>query len=350
MKEGDEFTFHPDVNGLTDEQARLGEAAAKSKSGGKWDHFTPEFVGTKAQEFSLGDLQRQINASRDIFLAGRLSQPEGEVRIDSPWPIAIAFLGDLHLGSIYTNTDEVLRKVDVVKRTPNLYACFMSNLIDNAIPSQFPSNMLVNAIPPDKQVVMIRKITEELNGMGKLVGAVTSPCHEGWTYKHTGQDINALMFGFPERKFPVVENGGRINIHAGEALYVLALFHQCGVYESNFNETHALRQLNRLNLGMEADCVVGAHRHVATAQVVYEKTGEHRKTVAYIRSGTEKGTSIPHDQYSVDRYGTTGEPTGQILHIWPNERKLDATCDFDLGVNSHMDHYMMAVAMSHLAN
>lgn len=350
MKEGErnQQTFiPPEGRGLTEEEDQMRRIIAQQLKRGpksEWAHFTPDFVGTKAQEVKVDELQRQINEAQRIFLEGRISQLEGRVRIKTDLPISIVHMGDLHVGSIYTNTDEVLRKLREIKDTPNMYVIFMSNLIDNAIPSQFPSNMLANGIPPDKQVLMMRAIAEDLNRAGKVLAAITSPCHEGWTFKHTGQDLNALIFGFRGRKFPVLQNGGRLYVTVGKQTYLGALYHQVGPFESNFNETHALRQLNRLQQRMEPDWLAGAHRHVATAQVVYEGNGQDRKPVAYIRTGTEKGTAYPHDQFTVDRYGATGEPTGQTIHLWPTERRIDATCDFDTAVLAHEAFYLLELA------
>jgi hypothetical protein len=318
--------------------------ALKGGPKAEWLHFTPSFVGTKVQEYKITELAHQIDEAQRIFVEGRISQPEGWVKIKTDLPVAVVHLGDLHLGSIYTDTNEVLRKVKEIKDTPNMYCVFMSNLIDNAIPAKFPNNLLVNGIPPDKQVMMMRSIAEDLNKSGKVLAAITSNCHEGWTYAATGQDINALIFGFRGRKFPVLQNGGRLHIRVGKVDYMGALYHQVGPFESNFNETHALRQLNRLNQRMEPDWLAGAHRHVATAQVVYEGEGENRKTVAYLRTGSEKGTKYPHDQFSVDRYGTTGEPTGQTVHLWPNKRQIDATCHFDTAVEAHEAYYLLEMA------
>jgi hypothetical protein len=337
----------PEGRGLTEEEDQereriknLGSEAQRSK----WKHFTPEFVGTKVQEVKISELTKQLNEAQRIYQEGRISQPEGWVRIKTDLPIALTFIGDTHLGSNYTDTDEVMRKFQKVKDEPNMYCVLMSNLIDNAIPAQYPDSMLANGIPPDKQVIMMRGIAQDLNKSGKILGAITSNCHEGWTWKHAGQDINALIFGFKERKFPVLENGGRLHLQVGKQLYEGALFHQVGPYESNFNETHALRQLNRLQLGMSADFVAGAHKHVAAAQTVFEDTGEHRKQVAYIRTGTEKGTGKVHDLFTIDRYGSTGEPTGQILHLWPKDRRMMTNLDFDTGVLAHEHFYISEMA------
>ena len=295
-----------------------------------WPHFTPEFVGTQVQTLDLGILESQMELSRTIYSQARIDQAEGRVSFPDG-PICIFFIGDVHFGSVFCEVERFLNEIRIIKETSGCYIVLMSNLIDNAIPSQFPSNMLNNSTPSDKQVVAMRAIIEELNEANKILGAVTSPCHEGWTWKHTGQDANALIFGFPNRKFPVLENGARLYVEVGKTTYCLGLFHQVGPFESNFNETHALRQMNRLNLLMEGDIVVGAHRHFATVQMTYEGTGKHLKTVAYIRTGTYKGIGEIHDQWTIGRYGSTGEPSAQSTILWP-ERKIAVNLEFETGI------------------
>lgn len=322
--------------GMTEELAQEVEMRGASQKA-DWTHFTPEFVDTKVQSLNLDNLFVQEKVVRQNYMEARIGQKEGRVKFNETYPVAIAYLGDLHFGSIFSNSEEIRRKFDIIGNTPNLYAVFMSNLIDNGIPSQFPSNMLNNGITPDKQVVAMRKMIQGLNDKGKVLGAVTSPCHEGWTWKHTGQDINALLFGFEGRKFPVLENGARLHLDFPEFQYMGALYHQVGPFESNFNETHALKQLNRLRQLMQCDFVVGAHRHVGTVEMVFEGNGDHRKEVAYIRSGSEKGTGELHDQWSVGKYGATGEPSGQILRLWGNEKRMSVDLNFDTGVKNHLD-------------
>jgi hypothetical protein len=320
----------PEFFGLSDEEAQ--GLYREGVDFSHWQHFTPDFVGTKAQTADIEELTAHARRATEIYEEGRLSQAEGFVQFRNNLPVTVFFIGDVHIGSYYTDHDLFMEHMRRIAEMPNAYIVFMSNLVDNAIPSQFPSNMLVNGLPPDKQVVYMRKVAEELNSRGKVLGAVTSSCHEGWTYKHTGQDINALIFGFPGRRFPVLQNGGRLHLQFPEREYLVVPYHKIGPFESNFNETHGLRQMNRLRQNMEADIVVGAHKHFAAAEVVYEGTGRKVKQVAYIRSGTYKGVSGVDDRFAIDNYGTTGEPGGQSVTVLPQIDALDAHLSFEVGM------------------
>jgi len=300
-----------------------------------WKHFTPEFVGTKTQTLNLNALYSEMGAAQRRFTEARISQPEGLVRLDTEYPVSIFFIGDVHFGSIYTDHRRFLKEIQQIADTPNAYIAFMSNLIDNAIPSQYPSNMLANSIPPDKQVVAMRRIVQELDEQGKVLAAVTSDCHEGWTWKHAGQDINALIFGFEGRSFPVLENGGRLVVRMGRAKYTIGLYHKIGPFRSNFNYTHGLKQMNRLKQNMECDVVAGAHYHCGSTEEVFEGTGKHLRLNVYVQSGTYKGIGQIHDQWVQAKYGSTGQPSAQQVELWPNKRKLCGHTEFETGLLAH---------------
>lgn len=319
--------------GITDEQVQeYGLTDADYQNRKLWQHFTPDFVNTKVQKLDLAEVYRQMDKSRVLFESARISQQEGEARFKTDLPVTVFGIGDLHFGSIFTDNDEVLRKLDLIESTPNAYMVLMSNLIDNAIPAQYPDGMLSNSIPPDKQVVAMRKIIQRLDVAGKVLAAVTSPCHEGWTFKKTGQDINALLFGFEGRRFPVLENGGRLSLVFPDKTYVAALYHMMGPFESRFNKTHANKQMNRLQQDMACDIIFGGHRHTAAAEMVFEGTGTTRRPAAYIRTGSEKGTMAIRDQWAVGRYGDTGEPTGASVTLLPRIGKMDHHLEFDTGI------------------
>lgn len=326
-----------EAEGLTEEEAQAKETVGRSRRD-EWKHFTPEFVGTQVPFLDLGELSKQVKLTQRSFQRARVSQAVGKARFDTALPISIFFIGDVHFGSVYTDYERFEREVDLIAKTPHAYIFWMANLIDNAIPAQFPAEMMANAIPPDKQVIAMRKRMEELNKLGKILGAVTSPCHEGWTWKHTGQDVNAMIFGFPDRRFPVLENGGRLLVVVGKVKYCVYAYHQVGPFESNFNETHALRQMNRLSLQMKGDVVVGAHKHFAAAEMVYEGSGEDCRPVAYLRTGTYKGIGEIHDQFTIGRYGTSGEPSAQSVVLWPDQRRIEVFLEFETGILAHNAH------------
>ena len=328
----------PQENGGSTNESLEAEALSGKRS--EWQHFTPEFVDTQTANLDTKRLLRQDSDTRQNKRATRLEQDHATVRIPSDLPIGVAFIGDTHIGSVFTNMPEVLRKIQTVKETPNMYAIFMGNIIDNAIPAQFPDNMLSNTMNPDKQVELAQRLIKDLDASHKVIAAVTSPCHEGWSWKKAGQDVNRLIYGYEGRQFPVMENGGELDIKVGKQTYKGALYHQTGPFNSNFNETHAVKQMHRLNLQMDKDFVAGAHNHVGAVEEVFEGTGRSRRKVTYIRTGSEKGTGDLHDPFVQGRSGKTGEPSGQTLELFPDKHDSMAELDFDTGVALHESVYI----------
>lgn len=318
--------------GISDEQAQEWVAGQDYCKPEAWEHFTPEFIGTKAQTLNLDAALQHLDKGQRLFQEARLSQNEGKAIFKSDHPITLFAIGDVHLGSIYTDHRKFMEDMEAIKKTPGAYIVFMSNLIDNALPKMIPDSMLANTMPPDKQVITMRKIVEDLNGAGKILAAVTSPCHEGFTYRVCGQDVNAMIFGFPERRFPVLENGGRLTLEFPGWQRTVGLYHMTGPFESNFSPTHATKQMNRLRQNMECDIVVAAHKHVGDAEDVWQGTGECRKPIAYLRSGCYKGTGEIHDQWAVGRLAVTGDPGGESVTILPREKLQDAHLQFETGI------------------
>ena len=306
----------------------------------QWSHLTPQYIGTKTQALNIPQMEREMTSFQNRFQEARITQPEGLVKFDTELPISVFFVGDVHYGSLYTDHKRFRREMEEIKATPNAYIVFMSNLIDNAIPSQFPDGMLSNSIPPDKQVIAMRQIVQDLDQSNKVLGAVTSDCHEGWTAKATGQDVNALIYGFEGRNFPVLENGGRLNLKFPKSKYTLGLYHKIGPFRSNFNYTHGLKQMNRLKQGMECDVIVGAHYHCGSVEETYEGNAEHRKMHIYVQSGTYKGVSKIHDQWSMAKFGSTGQPSAQSVTFWADQRRMMGHLEYDTGILAHESIYL----------
>jgi len=161
-------------------------------------------------------------------------------------------------------------------------------------------------------------------------------CVTGNTYQVAGQDINALLFGYEGRKFPVLENGGILRIVVGGQEYRMAIYHKIGPFESNFNPTHGLKQMNRLRLSMSADIVVGAHKHWGEVLQGYQGVGEEMRPNVYIRSGCYK----LNDQWAKERWGVSGEPSGQSVMLWPGERRMQEFLELDTAIEAHESIYI----------
>jgi hypothetical protein len=303
-----------------------------------WTFFTPDFIDTRIPDVSQDTIMEAIHARQKVKKEAAYTQEAAEVKIDTGFPVLPIASGDWHFGAVGTDHDKLLADLEKVKATAGAGLILGGNLIDNGIPGMLPDVMLRNAIPPQEQVLMVRKILMDLNAKGKILAAIPSPCHEGWTYKKAGQDVNALLHCFEGRNYPVLQNGGILSLWVGEQVYKIAVYHKTGPFESNFNHTHSTKQMNRLRLGMQADIVMAFHRHWGTAEHVFDGTGPTLRDNTYIRGGCYK----LEDEWAIANHGVTGEPGGQSVLLWPDKRKMTPFLELDTALEVQEAVYLRA--------
>ena len=315
------------------------EIAEVTEGGGEkgWKHFTPEFVDTKSSELDIQASIRAMDARQKTYKERKISQEKARVNIETDTPVTVFFIGDVHLGKSFCDHRGFMKDMKEIIRVPNTGVVFMHNLVDNAIPAQYPDSLLETSIPPEEQFPLMQGIIKKMDEEGKVLAAVQDDCHEGWSWKKAGVDASALLYGYEGRQFPVLENGGRLELKIGKKLYQLGLYHKAGPFESHFNPSHAMRQMNRLQQQMECDVIVGAHRHRANVEKTIEGSRpSNQKEVVYIRTGTYLGTKKGlHDRFLVDRYGRTGEPPGQSVMFHPDKKLMEVALEFDEGMGRH---------------
>jgi len=146
----------------------------------KFEHFDPQFLDTQSSNYDASQVLKVIKERRQLYKDHKIDQQEGHIKIKTNMPITIIPIGDIHWGSIYTNYDLFEDHRKKILETPGVYTVLMHNLVDNGMPGKFPSNTLSNGVPPAEQFKSMQSYIRELDKKGKILGAVTSDCHEGW--------------------------------------------------------------------------------------------------------------------------------------------------------------------------
>ncbi len=309
------------------------------------EHSTPEFEGVRRPILTWKESLVVADARRTQWQEKRPYTESAEVTLDTGGPVTIFGMGDWHYGSVYCDTDTLRRDLNAIAATPNAYMVLMSNLIDNGNPSQFPDSMLANSMTPHDQVKAINDLVKGLDEKGKIIGAVKSPCHEGWLWKKSGVDINELLF--EDTTFPLLDNGGKLTVHLPGQDYKGYLFHQTGPFNSNFNKSHNVQQMQRLLLRGDADFVMAAHNHVGEAMQTYYGVGSRRTDVAYLRTGSYKGNVsgdpvVTPDMWNRDQRGSDGEPGAESIMLFPRKRVMQTFLRPEQALEFHKAMYTMA--------
>jgi hypothetical protein len=292
----------------------------------KEKHTKPSFEGIKPiANPTFEEATRVAQERRNKWQSERPYVERADIKIDTQWPVTIFFIGDVHFGSVYCDYDLFQRDMKAINETPNAFVVWMSNLIDNAIPSMFGDSTMQNVMTPHDQAKAMNHLIQTMDKNGKCLGAVRSPCHEGWLWKKGGVDINEIIFA--NTHMPLLDNGGTLQIKLSQAEYNVALFHQFGPFNSNFNKSHAAQQMQRLVLQGKADIVALAHSHYGEVMQTFYGVGANRKDVVYVRSGSYKGNvsgilNYTPDMWIKDQRGTDGEPGGEAVMLRSDKREM----------------------------
>ena len=313
---------------------------SSERGSNKSKHYTPQFVDTKSAKLDLESIVSTMDSRQETYVQSELSQRSAEIDMTLKHPFSVVFLADVHLGSVYTDHNQFFADMDKVIATPNMYVMFLHNLVDNAIPSKYPHNMLVNSIPPGEQFPLMQAWLKKLDKHNKVLAVVEADCHEGWSWSETGQSAAQLLYGYEGRQYPVLTNGGIVTLKTPGYEYKIGLWHKQGPFNSYFNKSHSLQQIQRLEHRGQVDVVAAGHNHVSEAMMTYYGTDENMKAVAYIRCGTYKGTGRLKDRWIVDRRGISGEPAGQTVLFWPDHRELEVSLGLDQAIRKHLALYV----------
>ena len=315
--------------------------------GKKTKHYTPKFVDTKSSKLDLDSIISSMDSRSESYIQSEVSQRSAEIDMSLKYPFSIVFLADVHLGSVYTDHNQFFADMDKILATPNMYVMFLHNLVDNAIPAKYPSNMLSNSIPPGEQFPLMQSWLKKLDKKNKVLAVLEADCHEGWSWAQTGQSAAQLLYGYSGRQYPVLTNGGTVRLKTPGYDYKVGLWHKQGPFNSNFNKSHSLQQVQRLDHRGQCDVVAGGHNHVSEAMMTYYGTDESMIPVAYIRCGTYKGTGRLKDRWILDRRGVSGEPAGQTVLFWPDHRELEVSLGLDQAIRKQLALYSRAYLESY---
>jgi len=248
--------------------------------------------------------------------AKRIVEPYGN-------KIMVVNLSDIHWGHYDVDYDLCDSLLKLVADTPDTYCTFGWNILDGAIPSQFPDGVMWSGQTAQEQVYTFRDKIMNLWRQNKILSAIGSgSCHEGWSKKRAGWQIYRELFG--DTDVPLLKNGGYLDIQVGQETYRTGHFHKLK-YMSSLNKTHGgMRALDRIT---DAEIVFTSHYHFAATSQTSLYNPPFSKDVAVIASGTCK----TKDNWARDNMGMEGEPGGQSIILWADKHAFQVIQDLGIG-------------------
>lgn len=227
-------------------------------------------------------------------------------------PIGIAFLSDVHVGGGGVDLARFRADVGTISRTPNLYAVFNGDLLENTKPQLKSATALYSAQFANPKEQYGYALSRMALCRDKWL-VINQGNHDQFDFRVAGIDrleMLAHQLGVPYR----TEAGATIKLTVGEQPYVIVAKHD-HKGKSQLNKSNSQRRLwdEWPHEWENADVVALAHLHEPLVEHVMRKGRE----VVYLRSGSYK---------VVDAWAESGgyKPAYgvPVVIFWPGERKV----------------------------
>lgn len=212
-------------------------------------------------------------------------------------PIKVISVSDLHIGSLATNNDSVLRLVDYVLSNKNVRVVLLGDEIEGIKAEYLDTNR--TPLDLESQIDLLRLIClEPLAEAGRIDAMVSGYWgHPGWAQDATTINIWSTMT--KGLNIPILKNGGEMRYKfANGHIHSIRIRHN----PPGGNRVDPVSGLRMAELALSesarTDGAMSGHIHtMATAKEWYFGA---KASVYYISAGTEKGS---HEGTPADRYG-----------------------------------------------
>jgi len=179
--------------------------------------------------------------------------PVSRIRVPNN-PFAIVFLSDLHIGSKGVDYRQARMDAETIRDTPNMYAVFHGDGIDNWILPKLSPLQRGQLIPFDKEIALFKAW---LCTLDKKLIAVVAGNHDNWTTRMSGID---WLQGVVAPQALYDSQQIMFDLEFGSQLIRICVRHKWRG-SSIHNPTHGLERASK---DIDADIYVGGHTHIGT--------------------------------------------------------------------------------------
>jgi hypothetical protein len=215
-------------------------------------------------------------------------QDEATANVKCDMPIVV-YTSDWHLGSLATDHEHLMRWLEMVLGTENVYLVCVGLDIESRGHFRSILPTLQQVYSPDEQRVIFEQIWQELTTNGKLLAS----CWDNHSIEQYEKLIGySPIENMQKKEIPYFKGMGTLHLRVGKNLeqtYDHFVSHNTR-FGSSFNLTHGLKQTARMQ-GFTGELVVAGHIHNPDI----EWTGDR----AFVRTGTFKTA----DDYSQRYWG-----------------------------------------------
>ena len=277
-----------------------------------------EFPDKKQSTVIYERITSHIRDAQEIHQEADVGQEQGQwnIKAEHPnLPIMLAYMTDVHYGSLGVDYETLDRHFSIVESTPNTYLIMGGDGIDNFAIKHAHAGIMGAAIPPQIQA---RAFMDKLRNLDihRKLGAICFGNHEDWVgiagydyYQTWMRDMNA----------PIYTRGGMLTINMGGESYALGITHKFwGV--SKLNITNSPKRA--LEFGYpDAEIMLTGDDHQSGAEI-FDRGG---KRMLVIDGGTYKTKDPTGKKWGLGPAGRSG----YAIFLWPNEHRFEVFSDID---------------------
>lgn len=235
-------------------------------------------------------------------------------------PIALAFTGDWHFGSVGTDYDALYADLRKLEESKGLYVVGMGDYGDN-----YKANMgsaasgLYDAVvaSPDDQQKGWYRLLERLQP--KLLALILG-CHLSWDFQKVGKDALQPVcekLGTNSLGAPIANMGygGVLRVTVGDQKYTCLARHRVYSGDGGGNPSNAQRKMERdYPIDTEWDIIALAHKHFNDLHL----PSVRGRPQVWLRSGSYK----VRDRFGQQLNGYVGEPGIPIVILRPDRHEM----------------------------
>ena len=242
--------------------------------------------------------------------AKRLEKAAKHARFNAKLPgdrvSAISFISDQHIApGTPVDFKRMRYDAEAIAATDDLYAILGGDGVDNHI-KHLSAVIAARSQPHDQWVLY----DYYLGLLSESILVATSGNHDLWTNQYAGTDVVSMLC--KSKKIAYAPYEARINLTVGKQPYKIAVRHQYRL-NSSFNQTHSVKQWQRLGEEeFDVGCI-GHHHEAAVESFIYRG-----KKCWACRPGAYQITS----SYSMAYGWNAAIPTCPTFLLYPDERKI----------------------------
>lgn len=270
----------------------------------------------KAQPRTYEVVLTEIKRAQEYGERTSLSQDEATwiPRPEYPaLPVALTWMPDVHWGSKGVDYGFLESHLKTVRETPNMYAAFGGDLVDNYSAIKHPSGIWGDAVTPEDQFFGLADLLTRMDADGKLAAIVWGN-HDEWSAL---AGINPFSTFFRHVSCPLfIDGGGELHTNVGGHTYHLGLRHVFWGH-SKLNLTNSPKRMIQF-WRTDLDAAFTGHVHYAA--------GEDFVFAGQQRVACVGGTYKLFDSFG-KRWVGDAQPGGFTLLMYP-DRKLMQLCRY----------------------